>query len=255
MLTHEEHAEKWSELWNSISDLQHKKEGSGMWLFYEEFLKNYDFTGKKVIELGCGTGINTIIMAKLGAKVTFLDISQHALDIVKKNAKKFGVEAEYIKGDIFDFNGNEEYDLVHSEGVVEHFLPPYRQRIIDIHAKTIKKGGKALIIVPNKACPGYVIGKYLANKVGNWVYGDEYPYTKKELERRIKRAGFLSEMWSGGEFVTSCVWFFAPIFLSSANFMKRSLRFTPGRRMAKLDQNHRIANKIGRIIGVLATKK
>jgi len=253
-MTHEEHTEKWSELWSSVSDLKHKEEGSSMWLFYEEFLKDYDFSGKRVIELGCGTGINSIIMARLGADVTFLDISEKALDIVRKNAEKFGVKAEYIHGNIFDFDGKEEYDLVHSEGVVEHFLPPYRQRIIDIHAEAIKKGGKALIIVPNKACPGYVIGKYISNKIGNWVYGDEYPYSHFELKKRIEMAGLKPGKRSGGEFVTSCVWFMAPLFLSSKSFMKRSLRFVPGRRMLKLDQGHRVANKIGRIIGVLATK-
>lgn len=255
MLTQEEHAEKWSELWDSISDLEHREEGSAMWEFYRVFIGDYDFSGKEVIELGCGTGINTILMGKLGAKITFVDISRKALDIVRRNAERFGVEADYIHTDIFEFKTEKKYDLVHSEGVVEHFLPPKRQRILDIHADILKPGGRAVIIVPNKSCPGYRVGKRLANFFGNWVYGDEFPYSEFELKERMEKAGFRIEKRAGGEFVTSCVWYFAPLFLSSKKFMKRSLRFMPGRRMLMLDQDHWFANRFGRIIGFSGIKK
>ena len=255
MLTPEEHAKKWSTLWKSVSDLKFSENGSAMWDFYTVFIKSLEFRGKTVIELGCGTGINTLLMAKLGAKVAFLDKSREALDIVKKNAEMMGVDAEYIKSDIFDFKGNGKFDFAHSEGVIEHFLPPRRQKIIDIHAESVRSGGKVLMIVPNKTCPGYVVGKYISEKIGNWVYGDEFPYTRRELERRVKLSGLVPEKWSGGEFVTSFVWFFAPMFLSYAKFMKRSLRFKLGRRFKVLDQDHKFSNRLGRVIGVLATKK
>ncbi|NOX71221.1 MAG: class I SAM-dependent methyltransferase [Candidatus Micrarchaeota archaeon] len=255
MLSPEEHAKKWSQLWNSISDIEYKEEGAIMWQFYKTFIGDMDFGGKNVIELGCGTGINTILMGRMGAKITFLDRSREALNIVKKHAEKMGIDAEYIKSDIFDFRESGKFDFVHSEGVVEHFLPPRRQEILDIHSDILKKGGNALIIVPNKACPGYVVGKFISEKLGNWVYGDEFPYTRHELQKRVMKAGLTPQKWSGGEFVTSFVWFFAPMFLSSTSFMKRSLRFMPGRRFLRLDQDHACANKVGRIIGVLAQKK
>ncbi len=45
-------------------------------------------TGKKIIDLGCGTGRNSLYLAKLGFKVTAVDFAQSALDMLNKKAKK-----------------------------------------------------------------------------------------------------------------------------------------------------------------------
>ena len=73
-----------------------------MWRFYELLMDGYDFRGKRVLEMGCGTGINTILMAKRGAKVTFMDFSRDALNIVKRNMEIAGVDGEFVLGDILD---------------------------------------------------------------------------------------------------------------------------------------------------------
>ncbi|MCK4496860.1 MAG: methyltransferase domain-containing protein, partial [Candidatus Aenigmarchaeota archaeon] len=59
----------WRGVWNEMGDIEFGREPY-MWKFYEMLLGNYDFRGKRVLELGCGTGINTILMACRGAKVT-----------------------------------------------------------------------------------------------------------------------------------------------------------------------------------------
>lgn len=60
-----------------------------------------DVTNKRVIDLGCGTGILAIGAALIGAKhVVGIDIDEESINIAKKNAWKVAVEVDYLVGDI-----------------------------------------------------------------------------------------------------------------------------------------------------------
>ena len=61
-----------------------------------------DVKGKKVIELGCGGGENSIILAKKGAICTGVDISSEQLKYAKNLSKEHKVRIKLIKGDIED---------------------------------------------------------------------------------------------------------------------------------------------------------
>lgn len=67
-----------------------------------EFLDNENLEGKRVLELGAGTGIISIRCAKNGAQVTASDISHAAIENVKFNANRAEVEIEVIQSDLFD---------------------------------------------------------------------------------------------------------------------------------------------------------
>ena len=62
-----------------------------------------DIEGKRVCDLGCGTGILTIGALILGAaQVTGYDIDDNALDTARKNAENMHVDPVFIPGDISD---------------------------------------------------------------------------------------------------------------------------------------------------------
>jgi len=64
---------------------------------------NGSIEGKKVVDLGCGSGIFGIGALLLGAsKVYFLDIDKDALDLAKDNVGDF--DAEFILGDVSEFD-------------------------------------------------------------------------------------------------------------------------------------------------------
>src|SRR6185312_3613906 len=48
--------------------------------------------GKKVLEIGCGIGTDTISFARAGAQVTAVDLSEKALELARQRAKVFGLE-------------------------------------------------------------------------------------------------------------------------------------------------------------------
>ncbi len=245
----------WSSIWDNLKDVDLQKGREPYtWKNYENLLPGYDFKGKKVLEFGCGTGINTTIMALRGAKVTFVDYSKQALELVKMNTERLGIDAEIVHQDIFDFSETNKYDLVHSEGVVEHFLHPKRQEIVDIHARAAKKGGKVLIIVPHMKNPFYRLGKKMAESLGCWIYGNEYPYTRRELIERMERSNLRPGNIVGGELFFSLFFLFTPITLRSRRMIRKGI-VNPARPWwVRLNYSNRPANRWGRVIGCVGEK-
>lgn len=97
---------------------------------FAEFEK---WKGKRVLEIGCGLGTDTVNFARAGARVTAVDLSTESLALAKKRAEVFGLDnitfyqanAEQLS----DFVPVERYDLVYSFGVIHH--TPHPERVIE----------------------------------------------------------------------------------------------------------------------------
>ncbi|AAT42820.1 HemK2/MTQ2 family protein methyltransferase [Picrophilus oshimae] len=73
--------------------------------------------GKKVLEIGAGTGIISVNLALNNHDVTATDIDDKAIDLIKENARINHVNIKIIKSDLFD-NIYDKYDTI-------IFNPPY----------------------------------------------------------------------------------------------------------------------------------
>jgi ubiquinone/menaquinone biosynthesis C-methylase UbiE len=110
---------------------------------------------KKVLEIGCGIGTDTINFARKGAHVTAIDISEKSLNIAKQRAKVFK-----LSNRISFYHGNceeldqivpvEEYDLVYSFGVIHH-TPNPRKAIEKIKKYLGKKNGELRVMLYSRA--------------------------------------------------------------------------------------------------------
>jgi 2-polyprenyl-3-methyl-5-hydroxy-6-metoxy-1,4-benzoquinol methylase len=245
--------EVWGDVWTSMGQMGFVREPY-MWKLYEILLGNYDLRGKRVLELGCGTGINTAIMALRGARVTLLDYSREALDMARGVLEGFSQEGEFVHADALEHGFDGEFDIVHSEGVIEHFTGRDRQGIIDAHSRALKKNGLAVIIVPNSCCPPYRIGKFLSERLGTWIHGGEYPFTRKELESRLGKSNLAIEKTVGGEFLFSFGWLFSPLWLMNSKVLKRSIQQPADMGMVKLNYNNYLADRWGRVLGIVGRK-
>jgi release factor glutamine methyltransferase len=65
------------------------------------FLEKQNLAETKFLEMGCGSGIVSIVAAKQQAKVTALDIFPDAISCTKKNAEKNHVEISVVESDLF----------------------------------------------------------------------------------------------------------------------------------------------------------
>ena len=79
-----------------------------------EFWKNIynQNKGKKVLELGCGTGRLAIPLIKCGADYTGIEISQEFCDYAEKKIISNGLKPNIINEDFRDFNTNDQYDII-----------------------------------------------------------------------------------------------------------------------------------------------
>jgi SAM-dependent methyltransferase len=85
--------------------------------------------GKRVLEIGCGLGTDTINFARAGTKVTAVDLSGASLDLARRRAEIFDLDITFYQGnaeELIDFVPVEPYDLVYSFGVIHHTPRPRR---------------------------------------------------------------------------------------------------------------------------------
>jgi 2-polyprenyl-3-methyl-5-hydroxy-6-metoxy-1,4-benzoquinol methylase len=87
------------------------------------------WAGKRVLEIGCGIGTDTINFARAGAQVTAVDLSEESLSIARRRADVFGLSdrIRFFTADaerLADVVPAEPYDLVYSFGVIHHTPHP-----------------------------------------------------------------------------------------------------------------------------------
>ncbi|MEO5776428.1 MAG: methyltransferase [Flavobacterium sp.] len=76
------------------------------------FVNKLDLQNKSFLELGCGSGIISLLAAKKGADVTASDVNQIALDFLETNASKNNLKLKIINSDLFDNIKNQTFDYI-----------------------------------------------------------------------------------------------------------------------------------------------
>lgn len=188
----------WDSLWNDPSYRRNdvwglEKERRGVrWKNIEKIAdsKIGGIKGKRVVELGAGAGKVALLCALSGAEVTLVDYSEGALNRAKSLFDQFGMKAQYVQEDIFNLDEKKkrQYDLSMSFGLTEHFKGSQRFEANEAHLELLRSGGLSVIAVPNAYNMPYRLYKLITTTTGQWKYGEEYPYTRREL------AGMMQEM-------------------------------------------------------------
>ncbi len=89
--------------------------------------------GKKVLEIGCGIGTDTVNFARHGAEVTAVDLSANSLEVAQKRVEVYGLgdRVRFFSGsaeELTSFVPRESYDLIYSFGVIHH--TPHPERVL-----------------------------------------------------------------------------------------------------------------------------
>jgi release factor glutamine methyltransferase len=80
-------------------------------------IETRDFSTKRVLEVGCGSGILSILVAKQGSQVTAVDVNPLAVEATKGNAMRNDVVVDVFESDLFQ-------DVAGTFGAII-FNPPY----------------------------------------------------------------------------------------------------------------------------------
>ncbi|CAN5513551.1 class I SAM-dependent methyltransferase [soil metagenome] len=86
-----------------------------------EFISRQSLAGLKVLEVGAGTGIISLLAGRMGAEVTATDISSVAIENIRRNALKNNAQFTIIQSDLFERVRLHKYDWI----IVN---PPYYPR-------------------------------------------------------------------------------------------------------------------------------
>ena len=109
--------------------------------------------GKRVLEIGCGLGTDTMNFARHGAQVTAVDLSEKSLELAQQRAKVFGLEdrVTFIQADaehLSEYVPVEPYDLIYSFGVIHH--TPHPERVLEQLRQFAKPETTVKIMVYNR---------------------------------------------------------------------------------------------------------
>lgn len=169
--------------------------------------------GKRVLEIGCGIGTDTINFARHGAEVTAIDLSEKSLEIAQKRAEVYGLQdrIRFIHAnaeELSRFVPVEPYDLIYSFGVLHHTPDPlraYREIRQYCHSDTLLKvmvyhryAWKVLWIILKYGRGQFWRAKELIARYSEAQEGSPvtYTYTRKEISQLLRAADFeLTEAW------------------------------------------------------------
>lgn len=165
------------------------------------------YRNKKVLEIGCGIGTDTISFARYGASVTAIDLSEKSLAIARERARVYGLEDRIC----FHLGSAEElsaivpiepYDLIYSFGVIHH--TPHPDRVLQQIQHYSRKGTKIKIMVYHRrswkvfsVLMSYGKGQFwrLAEVIARHSEAQTgcpitYTYTQQEARDLLQRNGF-----------------------------------------------------------------
>lgn len=162
---------------------------------------------KRVLEIGCGIGTDTINFARHRAWVTAVDLSEKSLKIARKRADVYGLSERirFCHGSgeaLTDILPTEPYDLVYSFGVIHH--TPHPDRILEQIRSYVRPGSTVKIMLYHRHSwkvfwilmtygkarfwrSAEMVARHSEAETGCPV---TYTYTRSELRDRLVRHGF-----------------------------------------------------------------
>ncbi len=149
--------------------------------------------GENVIDIGCGGGILAESMAKKGASVTGIDLSEKALQVADLHSLESGVQVRYelIAAENIAEREAGQFDIVTCMEMLEHVPDP--SAIVAACAKLVKPGGKIFFSTINRNPKAYlhaVIGaEYILRLLPKGTHDYAKFITPAELSRYAREAG------------------------------------------------------------------
>ena len=149
--------------------------------------------GKRVIDIGCGGGILAESMARKGANVTGIDLSEKALKVADLHSLESGVNVRYklIAAEAMAAEEAGQYDVVTCMEMLEHVPDP--AAIVQACAALVKPGGHIFMSTLNRNPKSYLFAilgaEYILRLLPKGTHDYDKFITPAELSQYARSAG------------------------------------------------------------------
>ncbi len=155
--------------------------------------ENSQLQGLDVLDIGCGGGLLTEALAKAGARVTGIDLSEASISVAVRHAQRQGLNIDYRCEEVAEFAGSHaaSFSIVTCMEMLEHVPDP--EQIITSCSEALKPGGRAYFSTINRTLKAFffaiLAGEYLIHLLpkGSHKYGRLI--RPGELKKWAERAG------------------------------------------------------------------
>lgn len=125
-------------------------------LAYPHRNPNQPLAGLDILDVGCGGGLLSESLARLGARVTGIDTATNNIRIAREHAQREGLTITYLEDEVSALLADaQRFDIVMNLEVVEHVrdLPSFMQDC----AKLVKPGGRLFVATINRTLAAWII--------------------------------------------------------------------------------------------------
>ena len=153
---------------------------------------NNTLKGLKILDIGCGGGLISEPMARLGAKVTGIDASEKNINIAKLHSEQSNLNINYIKIAPENLNEIEKFDVILNLEIVEHV--DNVNLYIKSCYKLLKKNGLMFTATLNRSFTSYIKAIIGAEYILRWLPIGTHDWNKfikpEELEKFLSQEKF-----------------------------------------------------------------
>ena len=119
--------------------------------------------GKSALDVGCGAGLVSEPLARLGAEVTGVDASAENIGVASAHAEGMGLHIRYLAGELASLDLG-QFDLVTSFEVIEHVAD--KRAFLEQLAASLKPDGLLVMSTPNRTAASRILLVEAAERVG-----------------------------------------------------------------------------------------
>jgi 2-polyprenyl-6-hydroxyphenyl methylase/3-demethylubiquinone-9 3-methyltransferase len=176
----------------------------------DKISKHFNLTGKKnnllkglkILDIGCGGGLISEPMARLGAYVTGIDAAERNIKVASLHSKKNNLKINYLNKSPEQLKEKNKFDIILNLEVVEHVED------IDLYLKCcqslLKKNGLMFTATINRTLTSYVKAIIGAEYILRWLPIGTHDWNKfvkpEELQRKLVDKNFLTNDIKGLQF-------------------------------------------------------
>lgn len=150
------------------------------------------FTGLRALDVGCGAGLLTEPLARLGARVTGLDPAGEALEVARRRAREQDLDIDYRASSVEELVAEDgRFDLVCALEVVEHVPDP--DAFLRGCVRLVRPGGALVLSTLNRTARAFALGIVGAEYLLGWLPRGTHSWRRfrrpSEVARPLRQAG------------------------------------------------------------------